>query len=75
MLTVVNEAGTLVRRYDATECFQLEVEQFNRAITGKGKPMTPPEEGLRALAITAALYESVRSRRVAAVAEFLPTIA
>lgn len=72
-LTIINETGISVRKFDPTECFRLEVEQFNRAIAGKGEPMTSPEEGLRALAIAEALYEAVRSGRVAAVADFLPT--
>jgi predicted dehydrogenase len=71
-LTLVNEAGTTVTRFAPSDCFRLEVEQFNRAIAGKGEPMTPAIEGLRALAIGAALYESVRSGRAYRVADFLP---
>ena len=71
-LTIINEAGSSVRDFASTECFRLEIEQFNRAIEGKGEPMTTPEEGLRALAIAEALYDAVRSGRVARVAEFMP---
>ncbi|HUZ75596.1 MAG TPA: Gfo/Idh/MocA family oxidoreductase [Stellaceae bacterium] len=71
-LTIINETGRNVRHFAVAECFRLEVEQFNRAIEGKGEPMTTPEEGLRALAIGAALYEAVRSGRVAKVAAFMP---
>jgi predicted dehydrogenase len=71
-LTIINEAGSNIRHFAATECFRLEVEQFNRAIEGKGEPMTPPEEGLRALAISDALYEAMRSGRIAGVADFMP---
>lgn len=68
-LTLVTEAGTTVRRFPPSDCFRLEVEQFNRAIEGKNAPMTPPAEGLRALAIGEAIYESVRSGRSVAVAD------
>ncbi len=74
MLTLVNEAGTTVRRFAASDCFRLEIEQFNRAILGRGEPMTPPEDGLRALAIGAAAYAALRSGRAAKVAEFLPRL-
>ncbi len=71
-LTIISETGSSVRRFAAAECFRLEIEQFNRAIEGQGEAMTTPEEGLRALAVGEALYESVRSGRVAKVAAFLP---
>ena len=45
--------------------------QFNRAIQGQGEPMTSAHEGLRALAVAEAMYESVRGGRVVKVAEFL----
>jgi predicted dehydrogenase len=71
-LTLVNDTDRIVRRLAATECFRLEVEQFNRAIEGWGEPMTSPEDGLRALAIGEALYNAVRTGRVTKVAEFMP---
>ena len=71
-LTIVSESGSVVRHFAASDCFRLEVEQFNRAIEGKGEPMTTPEEGLRALAVAAALYQAIGTGRVAKVAEFLP---
>jgi 1,5-anhydro-D-fructose reductase (1,5-anhydro-D-mannitol-forming) len=73
-LTLVNEAGSNSRRIPASECFRLEVEQFNRAIAGQGEPMTPAEDGLRILAIGAALYSAMQNRRVATVADFLPRV-
>jgi 1,5-anhydro-D-fructose reductase (1,5-anhydro-D-mannitol-forming) len=69
-LEVISAEGTSVRYFPASECFRLEVEQFNRSIEGKGEPMTPPQEGLRALAVTEALYDSIRTGRVAKVAAF-----
>lgn len=71
-LELVNESGRSVRHFTASPCFRLEVEQFNRAIEGKGEPMTTAEQGLRALAVTAAVYAAVRTGRVAKVAEFMP---
>jgi 1,5-anhydro-D-fructose reductase (1,5-anhydro-D-mannitol-forming) len=71
-LTIIDETGSGVRRFPSTECFRLEVEQFNRAIEGRGEPMTPPEDGLRALVVTDALYDAIRSGRTAKVAEFMP---
>ncbi|HLI21523.1 MAG TPA: Gfo/Idh/MocA family oxidoreductase [Stellaceae bacterium] len=68
-LTLVNEAGITVRRFPPTDCFRLEIEQFNCAIEGKGAPMTPAAEGLRALAIGGAIYESIRSGRAVAIVE------
>jgi len=73
-LTLVNEAGSTVRRFPPTNSFRLEIEQFNRAIAGQGEPMTPPEEGLRALAIGEALYTAVKSGQTHKVADFLPSV-
>jgi 1,5-anhydro-D-fructose reductase (1,5-anhydro-D-mannitol-forming) len=70
-LELINESGSSVQHFAATECFRLEVEQFNRAVAGGGEPMTSAEEGLRALAVTEALYESVRNGRVTRVDAFL----
>jgi hypothetical protein len=70
-LTIINQAGSSTRDYAPTECFRLEIEQFNRAIEGKGEPMTTAYEGLRALAIGEAFYEAIRGGRVARVAEFM----
>jgi predicted dehydrogenase len=70
-LTIVTEGGSVVQHFAATDCFRLEIEQFNRAIEGKGEPMTPPEEGLRALGVAEALYEAIRTGRVAKVTDFL----
>jgi 1,5-anhydro-D-fructose reductase (1,5-anhydro-D-mannitol-forming) len=72
VLTLVNETGRVVRRFAATDCFRLEVEQFNRAIEGHGEPMTPAEDGLRALAIGEALYTALRTGRTTKVADLMP---
>lgn len=71
-LALVNEAGSAVQRFPAADSFRLEIEQFNRAIAGQGEPMTPPEQGLRALAIGEALYAAIESGRMRAVADFIP---
>lgn len=71
-LTIVNEVGSSIRDFAPTDCFRLEIEQFNRAIEGKGAPMTTPREGLRSLAIAEALYAALRQGRVAKVAAFMP---
>ena len=71
-LTFVNEAGSTTRRFPTTDSFRLEIEQFNRAIAGKGEPMTAPEQGLRALAIGEALYAAIKSGQMRKVADFLP---
>jgi 1,5-anhydro-D-fructose reductase (1,5-anhydro-D-mannitol-forming) len=71
-LTLTGERGTGIRHFEPSDCFRLEIEQFNRAIEGKGRPMTPGQEGLRAVATGEAIFESVRSGRVARVAQFLP---
>lgn len=71
-LTIVNETGSGTRDYAPTECFRLEIEQFNRAIEGQGEPMTTAYEGLRALAMGDAFYDAIRRGRVARVAEFMP---
>jgi 1,5-anhydro-D-fructose reductase (1,5-anhydro-D-mannitol-forming) len=70
-LQVATESGTTLRHFEPTECFRLEIEQFNRAVEGKEEPMTGAVEGLRALAVSEALYHSVRGGRVAKVADFL----
>jgi predicted dehydrogenase len=72
MLTLVNESGSTLRRFPAAESFRLEIEQFNRAIAGQGEPMTPPEQGLRALATGEAIYEAIKSGRMTRVGDFLP---
>jgi 1,5-anhydro-D-fructose reductase (1,5-anhydro-D-mannitol-forming) len=69
---LVNEAGSSLRHFAPSPCFRLEVEQFNRAVEGKGEPMTTAAEGLRALAVTAAVYAAVRTGRVEKVVEFMP---
>jgi 1,5-anhydro-D-fructose reductase (1,5-anhydro-D-mannitol-forming) len=71
-LTLVNEGGSTVQRFAAADSFRLEVEQFNRAIAGQGEPMTPPEQGLRALAVGEAIYEAIKSGRMTRVGDFLP---
>jgi 1,5-anhydro-D-fructose reductase (1,5-anhydro-D-mannitol-forming) len=71
-LTIVNDGGSTTRRFATTECFRLEVEQFNRAIEGKGEAMTPPEDGLLALVITDALYAAIRSGRVEKIPPRMP---
>lgn len=71
-LTLESDAGRIVRRFPATECFRLEIEQFNRAIEGQDEPMTPPEQGLRAIAIGEALYDAIKTARVVKVADYLP---
>jgi 1,5-anhydro-D-fructose reductase (1,5-anhydro-D-mannitol-forming) len=63
----VSELGRDVGYFARTECFRLEIEQFNRAIAGDGTPMTTPGEGLHALAVIDALYESVTSGRAVTV--------
>ena len=71
-LALVNESGSTTRPFPTTESFRLEIEQFNRAIAGQGEPMTPAEEGLRALAIGEALYAAVGSGQMRKIADFLP---
>lgn len=72
VLTIVNDTGTKVQRLPASDCFRLEIEQFGRAIEGKGAPMTTAEEGLRALAVGEALYASINSGRLTAVGDPRP---
>lgn len=66
-LELINATGRAVRYFEPTETFRLEVEQFNRAIEGKGEPMTSAAEGQRALAISEACYQAMRDARVAKV--------
>ena len=73
-LTLANESGTHVQRFPATDCFRLEVEQFNRAIAGAGEPMTPAEQGLRAIAVGEAIYDSVKTGRMTTVAAYLAAV-
>jgi 1,5-anhydro-D-fructose reductase (1,5-anhydro-D-mannitol-forming) len=73
-LTLANESGTHVQRFPATDCFRLEVEQFNRAIAGTGEPMTPAEQGLRAIAAGEAIYDSVKTGRMTTVAAYLAAV-
>lgn len=73
-LTLVNDSGVKVRRFAPSDCFRLEVEQFNCAIEGRGEPMTPPEDGLRALAIGEAVYNAVKTGGATKVAAFLPVM-
>ena len=71
-LTVIDKSGSVTRRFAASECFRMEVEQFNRAIGGKGSPMTPAEDGLRSLAIRDALYDALAHSRVTRVTDYMP---
>jgi 1,5-anhydro-D-fructose reductase (1,5-anhydro-D-mannitol-forming) len=74
-LELVNEQGRSVRHFAASECFRLEVERFNRSIEGRDSPMTPPREALRALAVTEALYESIRGARAVKVLHHAASLA
>ena len=60
-IEMVNAAGRRTWAFAPTECFRLEIESFSRAIEGKGAPTTTAAEGLRAVAITEAIYESART--------------
>ena len=71
-LTLESDAGRTVRRFPATDCFRLEIEQFNRAIEGKSEAMTSPEQGLHAVAIGEALYDAIQTGRVVRVSDYLP---
>jgi predicted dehydrogenase len=71
-LTIINQAGSSTRNYAPTECFRLEIEQFNRAIESQGEPMTTAADGVRILAMGEAFYDAVRRGRVARVTEFIP---
>jgi 1,5-anhydro-D-fructose reductase (1,5-anhydro-D-mannitol-forming) len=71
-LAIITEDGTAVRQFAASDCFRLEIEQFNRAVAGDGAPMTPAHDGLRAVAIGEAVMAAVRDRRVSRVGDFLP---
>lgn len=64
-LEIVTAAGTEVRHFAASDCFRLEIEQFNRAIAGDGEPMTTAGEGMRAIAISNLAYRAMREGRVA----------
>jgi 1,5-anhydro-D-fructose reductase (1,5-anhydro-D-mannitol-forming) len=64
---LVNKDGRSVRHYEPTECFRREVEQFGRAIAGTDEPMTSAEDGLYAIRINDLFYETIRSKRIAAV--------
>jgi 1,5-anhydro-D-fructose reductase (1,5-anhydro-D-mannitol-forming) len=70
-VTLVNDRGRSVTRFESSDCFRLEVEQFNRAIRGQARPMTPADEGLRILAVSEAIYAALAAGRTAAVADFL----
>jgi 1,5-anhydro-D-fructose reductase (1,5-anhydro-D-mannitol-forming) len=71
-LELVNADGRTVRQFPQTPCFRLEIEQFNRAVTGEAQPMTPGADALRNLAVTEAIYGSIATGRVVRVADFLP---
>jgi predicted dehydrogenase len=71
-LTLVNESDSIVQRFAPSDCFRLEIEQFNRAIEGQGTPMTPAAEGLRALAVGEALYDAIKTGRLTTVDDRLP---
>ncbi len=70
-LETVTADGRETRHLPRNPCFRREIEQCQRAIEGHGAPMTPPEEALRNLAVTAAAYEALASGRTTSVAELL----
>jgi 1,5-anhydro-D-fructose reductase (1,5-anhydro-D-mannitol-forming) len=74
-LELVTAAGRMVRQIPETDCFRLEIERFNRAISGHDTPTTSGDEALRAQATVTAIYAAIRDGRVARVAEFLPKTA
>lgn len=71
-LTRIDEAGSKVQRFAPSDCFRLEIEQFNRAIAGQGAPTTPAAEGLRALAVGDALYQAIKTGRMTTVDDRMP---
>jgi predicted dehydrogenase len=62
-ITVTDDKGSETLSFPPSDCFRLEIECFQRAIAGEAKPMTTAEEGLRAVAIVEAIYESARTGR------------
>jgi 1,5-anhydro-D-fructose reductase (1,5-anhydro-D-mannitol-forming) len=68
-ITIVDENGSETLAFPPSECFRLEIERFQRAIAGDGKPMTTGEEALRAVAIVEAIYDSARSGRAVRIRE------
>lgn len=74
VMEIRNDAGSSVRPFSVSECFRLEIEQFNRCVEGQGEPMTSGESGLRAHAVTEAAYASLRASGSQRVADFcIPT--
>lgn len=63
-LEIINENGSDVRYFEPSECFRLEIEQFSRAVQGTDEPMTSGDEGVRAITISEAFYEAIRTGRV-----------
>lgn len=69
-MEIRNDAGSSIRHFPASECFRLEIQQFNRCVEGHGEPMTSGEAGLRAHAVTEAAYESLRGAGMQRIADF-----
>ena len=71
-LELQNSSGKSVQYFESTPCFKLEIEQFNRSIRGHTEPMTSGAEGMRAQAVTEAVYQAIRIGSTVAVA--IPSI-
>ncbi len=71
-LELITATGREQRHFAPTPCFRHEIETFQRAIAGEAAPMTPPEAGLRALAVIEAAYASIADGCITPVDRFLP---
>lgn len=60
-LELVNENGRTVKTFPRSECYKKEFEAFAKAVENNSAPTTSGEEGLRAVAITEAIYKSART--------------
>jgi 1,5-anhydro-D-fructose reductase (1,5-anhydro-D-mannitol-forming) len=62
-LELINEKGRTVKTFPRSDCYRKEFEAF-----AAGAPTTSGEEGLRAVAITEAIYESARTGKAVKIA-------
>jgi 1,5-anhydro-D-fructose reductase (1,5-anhydro-D-mannitol-forming) len=67
-LELITEKGRTVKTFPRSDCYRKEFEAFAKAVANGTAPTTSGEEGLRAVAITEAIYKSAKTGKAVKVA-------
>ena len=65
---ITTAEGTSTREMDGPDLYAQEIDEFSRSVLGDGTPSATALDGLRAVEITEAIFESLRTGREVSVA-------